>query len=81
MKQVLPRLLSPQTPGWAFSLKPPSAYVPEVPLKLYLLLPTPLVLLTGLASFLPLSSGAGGGAGIGDEDPREAAPMLFVLLA
>ena len=90
----------------------------------YLLLPTPLVLLTGLASFykaslkssllhqtllnhrtsmylaiiktrlhqtltvvhiiehlctLPLSSGAGGGAGIGEEDPRDAAPMLFVL--
>ena len=30
-------------------------------------------------STLPLSSGAGGGAGIGEEDPREAAPMLFVL--
>ena len=31
-------------------------------------------------STLPLSSGAGGGAGIGEEDPREAAPMLFVLV-
>ena len=28
---------------------------------------------------LPLSRGAGGGAGIGEEDPREVAPMPFVL--
>ena len=36
MKQVLPRLERPQTPGCALSLVPPSPYEPELPLKLYL---------------------------------------------
>ena len=70
-KQVLPRLLRPQTPGWTESVSPTSPG-PLVE-KVYLLVLA--VLGAGLLSF-PSNRGWGGGSGIGELEPLVRAAEL-----